>query len=349
MLGGIFIHFIVFRGQCEDDSDWSARFEAPQDTESQSSHTLEIPKHCHTLSESSCCSNDTLFNLEELNFASCEVEKPAEQSPLSNKEIFVKSEPNQENVLNSSDNNLPNILNITFVKEPENSNLKVIPNDLDKYKSTVQFFSIPLILNDFLVNERKFSESNNVKSDLSDQHKTKSTESLQTQDNLTKNYGNEFLTGSPITILDDSKPPETSTPLRKVESCSPQLKLKSEENVSFNDNYVVNNYEPITIDYSQYVDMENAKNSLEYDDSRKDADYINIIDKNPSGDEDNMYSILADIRFNGPIDSQLMSTSFTESNTCDEKEWDSGSDSRSSSSGEFIWKVSRHFKFIPST
>jgi len=53
-----------------------------------------------------------------------------------------------------------------------------------------------------------------------------------------------------------------------------------------------------------------------------------------------MLGILTDIRFCGPIDSQLMSTSFSESNDVEEQEWDSGSDTRSSSSGEFIWKVS---------
>lgn len=56
---------------------------------------------------------------------------------------------------------------------------------------------------------------------------------------------------------------------------------------------------------------------------------------------DNVYGALSDIRFTGPCDNQLMSTSFSESNDLgDDQDWDSGSDTRSSSSGEFIWKVS---------
>lgn len=54
-----------------------------------------------------------------------------------------------------------------------------------------------------------------------------------------------------------------------------------------------------------------------------------------------LYNNLTDIRFSGPCDTQLMSTSFSESaEIAEDRDWDSGSDTRSSSSGEFIWKVS---------
>lgn len=78
-----------------------------------------------------------------------------------------------------------------------------------------------------------------------------------------------------------------------------------------------------------------------------DCDGKDIIDpiyvENPIENEerlDDIYGPLTDIRFSGPCDNQLMSTSFSESNDLgDEQDWDSGSDTRSSSSGEFLWKV----------
>lgn len=103
------------------------------------------------------------------------------------------------------------------------------------------------------------------------------------------------------------------------------------------------NVQDVDNDYNNYVNfvnMENAKNSLECNSSERD--YVNIVESSKddaNSEDDHVFGILTDIRFNGPTDNQLMSTSFSESNNCDEQEWDSGSDSRSSSSGEFIWKV----------
>lgn len=304
------MHLFIFRGQCEDDSDWSAQCEAALDTESLSSHTLEVPKHCHTLSESSCCSNDTLFNLEELNFAPVEVEKQLEQTSLAINKI--SNEPHQECFLISSDNQLPD-LNATFVIESEYSNSSAILNCLEKYTDTT----------DFLFRERMHGETRNLKLD---QEAVDHPNGVSNEVVFKESIENGVLIMSPILGVSEKKDSEI-TP-------------KCEESECFIDDYVENIYNNVNIDYSQYVDMENAKNSLEYDGSRKEADYIKIIDNNPNTDENSMYDILADIRFSGPTDSQLMSTSFSESNTCDEKEWDSGSDSRSSSSGEFIWKVS---------
>lgn len=70
-------------------------------------------------------------------------------------------------------------------------------------------------------------------------------------------------------------------------------------------------------------------NSVDDDDSRFDR----------FGD---LFGPLTDIRFSGPgSSSQTMATSFSEScDLGDDQDWDSGSDTRSSSSGEFIWKVS---------
>lgn len=72
--------------------------------------------------------------------------------------------------------------------------------------------------------------------------------------------------------------------------------------------------------------------------------YANVAYKSDSATEDSpdLLGVLTDIRFSGPIDSQLMSTSFSESNEAEEQDWESGSDTRSSSSGEFIWKEGEH-------
>ncbi|XP_074032381.1 uncharacterized protein isoform X3 [Leptinotarsa decemlineata] len=95
-------------------------------------------------------------------------------------------------------------------------------------------------------------------------------------------------------------------------------------------------------EYVNIVNMENTKNSLEYNHSDKENEIMDVPryneDDTNSDNDSNIFGVLTDIRFSGPSDSQLMSTSFSENN-CEEQEWDSGSDSRSSSSGEFIWKM----------
>lgn len=99
------------------------------------------------------------------------------------------------------------------------------------------------------------------------------------------------------------------------------------------------------VDYVNIVNLENSKNNMEYINDRKD-----YVSEDPDDDEhktvnktihnEDIYGMLTDIKFNGPSENHLISTSFSESNDInDEQDWDSGSDTRSSSSGEFIWKV----------
>lgn len=124
------------------------------------------------------------------------------------------------------------------------------------------------------------------------------------------------------------------------------------ENDSTRNNYASTNNMDVDIisneDYVKLVNYENTKNT------QGDRPNVNCLDRliidddvmtddilNGEGQNDSIYAVLTDIRFNGPSDNQLMSTSFSESNNeQDEQDWDSGSDTRSSSSGEFIWKVS---------
>ncbi|KAI4470225.1 serine/threonine-protein kinase lmtk1 [Holotrichia oblita] len=128
---------------------------------------------------------------------------------------------------------------------------------------------------------------------------------------------------------------------------------------------------PPSIDDEVFVKMTKTESgeSFNTEDSSY-SDSVNTLDKHPTAlgyeniktsicDEDELYSKLdaddsdkfsrfedlfgplTDIRFSGPgSSSQIMSTSFSESNDLgDDQDWDSGSDTRSSSSGEFIWKV----------
>ncbi|XP_050314355.1 uncharacterized protein LOC126748868 isoform X2 [Anthonomus grandis grandis] len=90
-----------------------------------------------------------------------------------------------------------------------------------------------------------------------------------------------------------------------------------------------------TYDYTNIEDFKGPRH-ISIDD-KETNEYITSIDHDEH-DKD-MFGVLTDIRFSGPIDNQLMSTSFSESNDIDEQDWDSGSDTRSSSSGEFIWKL----------
>lgn len=245
--------------------------------------------------------------MEELNSVPNEADK---QSLSIDKRGCIKNKLNQELIASSSKDEIEEILNATFVIETEAD-----------AKGT-ECCSVQRNVEDFLLNERKHSDiqCENIEEQSSDiSHNQIST----IPNNLDES-------------LEKIESVHSVSQLGHNESMLADQEVQLEEK-SLSENFNKNNYN----EYSQFVDMENAKNSLEYDACKNDIDYINIIDsKNPNSGEDNIFDMLADIRFSGPTDSQLMSTSFSESNTCDEKEWDSGSDSRSSSSGEFIWKVS---------
>ncbi|XP_044767099.1 uncharacterized protein LOC123322999 isoform X2 [Coccinella septempunctata] len=103
-------------------------------------------------------------------------------------------------------------------------------------------------------------------------------------------------------------------------------------------------------DYVNITNLENAKisadlgkgGSLEGDEN---PEYVQldddlIIRSGEEDQDDQIFGVLTDIRFSGPGEPHLMSTSFSESNEMqNEQDWESGSDTRSSSSGEFIWRL----------
>nr|CAI5819803.1 unnamed protein product [Callosobruchus analis] len=345
------------------DSDWSGQCEAealPQDTGSNSPHDSPYkgPLHRHTPSQDSCCSNDTLFNLEELTA----VEKEADSHPKTAQSPGV-SEENKENRVP-----LPystNIINAFIFSDSENANRTYVIEEEKSEESTLnckvserqdicnskpQNSNIEI----FLTKERDYSSR--LLWEPQDHSKSESTEentppfpvkqlvplpspednpwrqlpaSLLTYNKAIAQTANPFLHDAkpvPETNEDnieiDESPPETHDNL-------PELNLDSIENEDVRDEK----------EYEDFVNMENAKNSLEYCNLAENNEYIYDRTENDNSDDENIYGILTDIRFNGPSDAQLMSTSFSESNNCDDQEWDSGSESRSSSSGEFIWKM----------
>lgn len=165
-----------------------------------------------------------------------------------------------------------------------------------------------------------------------------------------------------LSFINKTEAPPLPSPEDKPWKQLPASLLNYNNVVSTNESFhsVVRNFKNSVMTDSQSQDYINLEGKDFADsDSSKCADYVNLENNKNTDyvntkngfeeDSEDIYSIvndddigvLGDIRFTGPGDGQLMSTSFSESNELGEEQgWDSGSDTRSSSSGEFIWKVS---------
>ncbi|XP_045462798.1 uncharacterized protein LOC123672648 [Harmonia axyridis] len=171
----------------------------------------------------------------------------------------------------------------------------------------------------------------------------------------TPHYINEYSEG---VIKDESEPP-------LYEEVKGGQELPSYVNLN-GDAAVYENVENVgdilnEEDYVNITNLENAKISADLEKAGLDgelrcllhqfksspkADCIEddlIIGNGEEEQDDQLFGVLTDIRFSGPGESHLMSTSFSESNDIqNEQDWESGSDTRSSSSGEFIWREGEH-------
>ncbi|CAH1955895.1 unnamed protein product [Acanthoscelides obtectus] len=388
------------------DSDWSEQGEdeaLPQDTGSISPRTHDSPckgqLHRHTPSQDSCCSNDTLFNLEELIAVEKEGDNPPKMTQsVEDGRLGDRGDSDSEN-LNKTDSENANRTYVIEDEKSEESTLNCkMPSETEKpQKCTIEIFltqerdhSSRLLLEfqeetsnengivlldadersksemteenerrSFKAQEQSKEENGMLSLEPQEQSKSESTEengplfpvgqlvplpspednpwrqlpaSLLTYNTAIAQTTNPFLhDAQPVPESDkddleiDESPPESHENL-------PETNLDSIENEDVRDER----------EYEDFVNMENAKNSLEYSNLTENNEYIYDRTENDNSDDENIYGILTDIRFNGPSDAQLMSTSFSESNNCDDQEWDSGSESRSSSSGEFIWKEGEH-------
>lgn len=347
---------MFFRLQNENiESDWSEPCEPDVfvlDTESTSAITHESPykgpSHRHTPSQDSCCSNDTLFNLEELICAASEAEKNVETS-------FKTKNEHTEQELIINDGSTSENLNLTFVIEPadcdEVSEEATLNCELhsDDRQSLENKSNWDVVI-DFIWNEKKYSSQHDayLKPNLNEKSniffpKIQTVPLPSPEDNPWKQLTASLLNYDKVTAqmtgnlesADDIVPGYVDIIVQDVAVSEQSVcKIEDSEFVGCEKKLEENGYGNDFNDLNNLIHIENAKNALEYGPFYKEEEL---------SDEENLYGVLTDIRFNGPGDNQLMSTSFSESNNCDEQDWDSGSDSRSSSSGEFIWKVSLHY------
>lgn len=304
-----------------DDSEWSGaegRISPIEDVAEGSCSPQRGHLNRHTPSQDSCCSNDTLFNLEELN----EPEKEQVATVIEVVSDTKVAEATKDEKQKTFDGN---------VEQNENQNEEV-GEDVKETHEAVERYNY---LTDFLNNERKMFcepvEISEVK--LNFLNKVEAPPLPSPEDKPWKQLPASLLTFNHIVSNNDKL-----TTVKNLKNAS----LIDSDDVT---NDYVNIQSKTIIDYSDndcndYVNIENNKN----------ADYVNATN-GFEGESEDIYSsvndvddigVLADIRFTGPGDGQLMSTSFSESNELGEEQgWDSGSDTRSSSSGEFIWKVNK--------
>lgn len=338
-----------------DESDWSeeGNQNLPLDVvmDTFENPVREEPQNRHTPSQDSCCSNDTLFNLEELTNVINECEREDVEAKL---EELVESLLPGENLINL----VPDASDKTLQKPSEqmkefNGVIELIDvpeevtvttenaaqlNSSDLPAKDKQCTRFDYLLN-FLEHERQFAieESstqkdveNSSESTLSCNFLSKTIAPLPSPENIPwKQLPFSKLTYKEVvTNCENFQDKQIFPEKMNEEKYTQKLKHKINEE-----------------DYVDINNLENEKLSIEF--STLDQDETpNIMDAgdkrygNSNWEMNDEINVLGDIRFTGPCDTQLMSTSFSESNDLGEEQgWDSGSDTRSSSSGEFIWKV----------
>ncbi|XP_066257637.1 uncharacterized protein [Euwallacea similis] len=290
----------------ESDSDWSE----PCQLDLQpvlSSITMESPQKpesiTHTPSQGSCCSNDTLFNFDDF----------ADNKEHIADEVFDKDVSPLDNL---SENNTARADSLVLTFE---DTYKVEP--IEQGKISEEAIESP--------NEQFLNSERNHSAAYLSPFPAKVVAPLPSpEDNPWKSLPASLLTfetiHKPNLVSDHSDCSEPKSD--SIESSAKEVIYNHEEEP--HEDVVGSKHEGL-------VDEDEALVKL-YDD-------INISEEaNGSEQEQDMLGILTDIRFSGPVDNQLMSTSFSESNDVEEQGWDSGSDTRSSSSGEFIWKEGEH-------
>ncbi|EEZ99620.2 uncharacterized protein LOC103313170 isoform X2 [Tribolium castaneum] len=355
----------------DEDSDWSDQCERevlPHELESHSAQTLESPVHPerlhrHTPSQDSCCSNDTLFNLEELTCGVNDSERD-NNSPTPRISECESQTGEEQQVANNAmihdinnDSNIGALNDKTTTTEKDSDNSASGCRTSETVKESVEMKQTI----EFLARERehdcsKTSEESNSESTTDHllPFVTKQVAPLPSpEDNPWKQLPASLLSYDKVMLLPSPEAVEKNNTEENLYVNVPQNNCESSEfeNVENLDDYYNE------ADYVNIVNLENSKNSAEFINNkqinvviedaseRSSPDYVNndLIINDDDDNEHDIFGVLTDIRFSGPSDSQMMSTSFSESNDLnDEQDWDSGSDTRSSSSGEFIWKEGEH-------
>ncbi|XP_066148993.1 uncharacterized protein [Euwallacea fornicatus] len=290
----------------ESDSDWSE----PCQLDLQpvlSSITMESPQKpesiTHTPSQGSCCSNDTLFNFDDF----------ADNKEHIADEVFDKDASPLDDL---SEDNTARASSLVLTFE---DTYKVEP--IEQGRISEETIESP--------NEQFLNSERNHSAIYLSPFRAKVVAPLPSpEDNPWKSLPASLLTfetiPKPNLVSDHS---DCSEPKSDVSESSAKEVIYDREDKTHED-----------VIGSKHEGSEDEDEILV-----KFYDDINVSEEtNGSEQEQDILGILTDIRFSGPVDNQLMSTSFSESNDVEEQGWDSGSDTRSSSSGEFIWKEGEH-------
>lgn len=329
------------------------------------SPSLREPQHRHTPSQDSCCSNDTLFNLEDLNYGPIDADNSPHHHALT---------------AQSSQSSEPEDL-ILHVEVTDNETLKLsLSNDdeedaeLPSQKEDLQEEQLDLTISNDSVEDINITYTKpQINIDIAD------VKSLEEDDNSSEKEYVHSEQEEPVSsgLVSEATEQKTTEDKPSESKSSHKLELKLEagafgvaplpspEDIPWRQlpaslltyNEVVQSdkfdiqQESDNVE-SEELDIANDDESTEIAaDTNIGQDNIkleeDLSDSVPEGVLDtDLYSNLTDIRFSGPCDTQLMSTSFSESaDYAEERDWDSGSDTRSSSSGEFIWKVRNSIVF----
>ncbi|KAK5642085.1 hypothetical protein RI129_008252 [Pyrocoelia pectoralis] len=313
-----------------ENEEWSEHLEDGNtpvpDTETISMQNNESPvqepPHRHTPSQDSCCSNDTLFNLEELT---CGANENGDTDKKG--DVTLRSEKKQETdnlVLDDNHTEVNNVENMcNRIIEDIVYNLMVYKNNTEESDKVTNF--VDNNVTSIVSNDVNHPILNNLVDESWDEGELNEISVVPKHNQLPDIA--LFLDCERENYLESSKtnglPPEKN------------------QTVDIDDiHFIENGPEYINVD-----DLNRLKLNVDYVNVNELDKIININNRNDYVNEENdadIYDALTDIRFTGPGDVQMMSTSFSESVDMDEQDWDSGSDTRSSSSGEFIWKEGEH-------
>ncbi|GLV44784.1 Cadherin 96Ca [Carabus blaptoides fortunei] len=359
------------RDGSDSDSDWSepcmGRTSPLEDilvvdTETHTALILESPslrepQHRHTPSQDSCCSNDTLFNLEDLNYGPTDADQSphhhgltAQSSQSSDQEdLILQIEVTDNETLKLSLSNEDDEEDVELPSQKEDDEQLDLTISSDSVEDINITYTKPQINIDIAdgksLREHEPSSENSDKEELAASILvTETTEAKSSEDNASdsKNLHKLELKLEPGAFGVAPLPSPEDIPWRQLPAS-----LLTYNEVVQNDKFDIQQES----DNAQSEELDAANDDESADivpDRSTGADNTKLEeDLSDSVREDvldtDLYSNLTDIRFSGPCDTQLMSTSFSESaDYAEERDWDSGSDTRSSSSGEFIWKEGEH-------
>lgn len=297
------------------------------------SPSLREPPNRHTPSQDSCCSNDTLFNLEDLNYP-------------------IDSDTSPQHVRNCEEGDEINIeVGGEDLEEPGSltptPKVAQTPEEFQDFNSESTDLNLTYSKPDINIDDSEYDLSNKENNTLTINSSPAIIEELNASSTLKSNRLELKLEHNQFGVAPLPSPEDI--PWKQI----PASLLTYNEMVAQNDSYEIQDTSDLQSEQTNTTETlhhqpdDESEEATEEPVSQQNITDDQIDDFSDSQKDPDMYNNLTDIRFNGPCDGQMMSTSFSESaDFGDDRDWDSGSDTRSSSSGEFIWKVSDHETYI---